>query len=249
MTLVSCKSAPVEPEAEKEIETESIELHDSREYISPSDTFDYDAGTVIDDDSINPEEIELFFYSSEISDSVKERIWNISYKENDNISLDDLRYLRLLHWGFDGETHIGELIVNKSISDDILEIMYELYRNDYLIEKMVLIDEYGGDDELSMQDNNTSSFNYRMKTGQNSLSNHSLGLAIDINPLYNPYVIERANGELYFAPSNSSDYIDRDADFSYKLDSNDLCVQLFKEHGFSWGGDWRSSKDYQHFEK
>ena len=250
-TLVSCKTAPQEP-IEEEIpltESKPIDIEDAVDYLAPSDLSDSPAGTIVDDDRILFDELPEFFYASEISDEVKERIWNISYKENDDISLDELRYLRLLHWGFDGETHIGELIVNESISDDVLEIMYELYRNNYFIEKMILIDEYGGDDELSMQDNNTSAFNYRKKIGQNSLSNHSLGLAIDINPLYNPYVVKRANGELSFAPSNSGDYIDRDADFSYKLDNDDFCVQLFKEYGFSWGGDWRYSKDYQHFEK
>ena len=246
LILVSCKSD--EPKTTVE-ETPPVDLNDSINYLSPSDISDYRAGTIVDDDLLLADDLPNYFYASEISEDMKERIWNVSYKENDHISLDNLRYLRVLHWGFDGETHIGELIVNQSIANDILEIMYELYCNDYLIEKMVLIDEYGGDDELSMQDNNTSAFNYRLKTGQDSLSNHSLGLAIDINPLYNPYVVERANGEVYFAPSNSSDYINRDADFSYKLDSNDLCVRLFKEYGFSWGGDWNSSKDYQHFEK
>ena len=43
--------------------------------------------------------------------------------------------------------------------------------------------------------------------------------------------------------------MDREQDFPYKIDENDLCCRLFKEHGFSWGGDWNSVKDYQHFEK
>ena len=43
-------------------------------------------------------------------------------------------------------------------------------------------------------------------------------------------------------------YIDRTADFPYKIDHNDLCYKLFMEHGFEWGGDWENAKDYQHFE-
>ena len=206
------------------------------------------AGTFIDDDTIKLEEIPDFFYSTEITEDVKSRIWGISYKENDNISLDSLRYLRILHWGFDGETYIGEIIVNKSIADDILEIMYELYQNDYLIERMVLIDEYGADDEASMQANNSSGFNYRVISGTSSLSKHSLGMAVDINPFYNPYVVKKSDGTVSISPEGSEPYTDRDADLPYMLSNDDLCVKLFKEKGFTWGGDWKSVKDYQHFE-
>lgn len=208
-----------------------------------------EAETVLDDAMLNQELVDNLFYSVEISEEIKARIWNISYKENDHISLQELRYLRVLYRGFDGNTHIGELIVNQSIAEDILEIMSELYRNDYPIEKMVLVDEYNGDDEASMQDNNTSAFNYRLISGTNKLSKHGSGLAIDINPKYNPYVVERANGEIVISPENGVNYVDRSKDFSYKLSKDDLCVKLFLEHGFTWGGNWNSVKDYQHFEK
>lgn len=217
--------------------------------LSFSEIQDMKAGTLLDDLQLNQEQIERLFYSTEISDEIKNRIWNISYKENDNISLNELRYLRVLHRGFDGNTYIGELIVNQSIAEDILEIMLELYQNDYPIEKMVLIDEYAGDDEASMEDNNTSAFNYRVISGTSTLSKHSLGMAIDINPKYNPYVVTRTDGEIQISPENGTAYADRNKDFSYKLDENDLCVKLFLEHGFDWGGNWRSPKDYQHFEK
>lgn len=108
--------------------------------------------------------------------------------ENDNIGREDLRYLRLLYYGFDDETHVGELITNVAIADEILEIFQELYENQYPIEKMLLIDEYGGDDDLAVADNNTSCFNYRVVAGSTKLSRHALGMAIDINPFYNPYV-------------------------------------------------------------
>lgn len=207
------------------------------------------AESILDESLLNQELIDNLFYSVEISEEIEQRIWNISYKENDNISLKELRYLRLLYRGFDGNTHVGELIVNQSIATDILEIMAELYRNDYPIEKMVLVDEYNGDDEASMEDNNTSAFNYRTISGTNTVSKHGYGLAIDINPKYNPYIVKRANGEVMISPENGVDYADRSKDFSYKLDENDLCVKLFLEHGFTWGGDWNSVKDYQHFEK
>ena len=188
------------------------------------------------------------FYSTEISPEIENRIAGISYQENDNIALFDLRYIRVLYYGFDGETHIGELIVNQSIEADIIEIMKELYENQYPIEKMVLVDEYGADDESSMEDNNTSAFNYRSVNGSTSLSKHSLGLAIDINPRFNPCV-RTIDGELSIEPANGTAYTDRTQKFPYKITENDLCYRLFTEHGFIWGGNWNSLKDYQHFEK
>ena len=114
-----------------------------------------------------------------------------------------------------------------------------------------MIDEYDGDDLASMEDNNTSCFNYRVVDGTDSLSKHSLGCAIDINPLYNPYVVYdyKGTGETYISPSEGKTYADRSLDFPYKIDENDLCYKLFKQHGFTWGGDWNSCKDYQHFQK
>lgn len=192
--------------------------------------------------------LDSLFYSEVPGEEIVQRIAGVSYQENDNISIEELRYLRVLHMGFDGQTHIGELLVHESIAEDILEIMAALYENQYPMEKMLLVDEYGADDEVSMQDNNTSAFNYREIAGTSRLSQHSLGLAIDINPKFNPYVKEK-DGELTIRPANAADYADRTQEFEYKIDENDLCYQLFTAHGFTWGGSWNSVKDYQHFEK
>ena len=73
-------------------------------------------------------------------------------------------------------------------------------------------------------------------------------MAIDINTLYNPYT-PRVNGKISVEPANATPYVDRKRDFPHKIDHNDLCYKLFTEHGFTWGGDWINSKDYQHFEK
>jgi hypothetical protein len=132
-----------------------------------------------------------------------------------------------------------------------VEIFYELYLNEYQIESIRLIEEYGGDDTLSMEHNNTSCFNYRAVEGTSSLSKHATGCAIDINPFYNPYIVfdKTGNGSDYISPEGSEIYVDRSQNFPYKIDENDLCYKLFKEHGFTWGGDWNSCKDYQHFQK
>lgn len=188
------------------------------------------------------------FYVSEIPDDIFEKMQGKSYKEDCTVPREDLRYVHVLHMGFDGETKKGELVVNKAIADDVCDIFEKLYEADYPIEKIRLVDEYDADDEASMSDNNSSAFNFRFISHTTKISKHGLGMAVDINTLYNPYV-KTVDGKRSIEPANAADYVDRSADFPYKIDHDDLCYQLFKEHGFSWGGDWQHSKDYQHFEK
>lgn len=233
-------------EMEADKESESIE---NMTYVSDAKTNDESESIESTIQVVETEDTQVYFTASVITDEIYERINGCSYVENDDIALEDLRYLKVLHIGFDGEEHVGELIVNQAIADDILEIMEELYRNQYPIERMVLVDEYGGDDEKSMQANNTSSFNYRTVEGSSNLSKHSYGLAIDINPFYNPCVRSYADGSSKSFPEGSDEYADRSKDFLYKIDQDDLCYQLFTEHGFRWGGTWNSLKDYQHFDK
>ena len=151
---------------------------------------------------------------------------------------------------YDGEGNVrsGELICNVAIAADLLDIFQNLYKAEYPIERIQLIDDYGADDVKSMQANNTSCFNYREIAGTDKLSKHALGLAIDINPLYNPWV-KRKNGRLSVSPEEGRPYVDRTREFPYKIDEGDLCYKEFRDHGFTWGGSWKSLKDYQHFEK
>ena len=99
-----------------------------------------------------------------------------------------------------------------------------------------------------MSDNNTSCFCYRVVSGTTKLSKHAMGMAIDVNPRYNPYV-HTVNGKLKIEPANGKPYADRSKSYKYKITKGDLCYRLFKQHGFRWGGEWRTVKDYQHFEK
>lgn len=191
------------------------------------------------------------FYYAPLTEEQKEFITGCSYPQNEEnlaISYDNLRYVHIIHYDFDRNLADGELICNEYIAQDLIEIFYELYLNEYQLERVTLIENYNGDDTLSMMDNNTSCFNYRVVDGTTTLSKHAYGLAIDINPFYNPYVTY-PNGKTRISPPGSEPYADRSADFPYKIDENDLCYRLFKEHGFTWGGDWNSSKDYQHFQK
>ena len=137
--------------------------------------------------------------------------------------------------------------VNKRIAEDVLDIFKELYKAGYQIEKVRLIDEYNAQDELSMRDNNSSAFNFRYISYSTTLSKHAMGLAVDINTLYNPY-IKQVDGRLNIEPANAVQYVDRNRQFPHKIDHDDLCYKLFTKHGFEWGGDWEDSKDYQHFE-
>ncbi len=187
------------------------------------------------------------FYMTEITDEIFARIWGKSFKENCTLPREDLRYLHVLHKDLDGNEHEGEMIVNRHIAGDVLEILRRLYEADYPIEKIRLVDEYGADDEASMEDNNSSSFNFRFISHTTRVSKHGLGLAVDINTLYNPYT-KTVDGKRIVEPLTGEPYLDRSADFPYKIDENDLCYRLFIEHGFEWGGAWSDRKDYQHFE-
>ncbi len=191
---------------------------------------------------------EGFYYES-LSEEVKTRITGISYPTDSLVPYEDLRYVKVLHYNFDGILQEGELICNQAIAQDMVEIFYELYLANYQIAKMVLIDAYGADDNLSMEDNNTSAFNYRVVSGTSRLSKHAYGLAIDINPMQNPFVDINEDGSLYSSPAGSEIYADRTITFDHKIDEQDLCYQLFTEHGFIWGGHWKSYQDYQHFQK
>ena len=193
------------------------------------------------------------FYYEPLSENVKESITGITYpaKETEDmvITYDDLRYVSVKYIDFDSAVQTGELICNAAVAQDMVEIFYELYISNYQIDKMNLMETYGGDDDLACEDDNTSCFNYRNIDGTNTLSQHAYGLAIDINPFYNPYVTYNSDGFTHISPEGAKSYADRDADFPYKIDTNDLCYQLFIAHGFTWGGNWNHSKDYQHFQK
>ena len=189
---------------------------------------------------------EGFFYEP-IPDAIKKRITGVSYPEDCPIGLDLLRYLNVRYIDFYGDTRNGELICNEKIAKDLTEIFYDLYDHRYPIESIRLIDDFGGDDDASMIANNTSCFNYRTVAGSNNLSRHALGLAIDINPLYNPWINYKGDGTYTVSPPEAAEYADRSRDFAHKITSDDLCCQFFRDHGFFWGGNW-NNPDYQHFQ-
>ncbi len=152
------------------------------------------------------------------------------------LELADVEYL-----SFENDVRIGQLVLNRACVDDVLFIFNELKKERFPIEKIVPIIAYGWDDERSMQENNTSAFNYRNIIGTDILSRHSLGKAIDINPRLNPYYA--LDGNVY------------PADLAYKkevpgtITADSLAVKLFEERGWMWLGKRDKAPDYQHFEK
>lgn len=194
------------------------------------------------------EEYMTGFTIEPISDEIFSRMKGKTFKDNCTTPREELRYLKVLTKDLEGITKVGELVCHESIAKDLIEILEQLYEASYPIERMELIDEYDAIDEASMRVNNSSAFNFRTISYTDIVSKHGLGLAIDINPLYNPYT-KMVDGKQSIEPANGAPYLDREADFPYKIEPDDLCCRLFKEHGFEWGGDWKDSKDWQHFEK
>lgn len=190
-----------------------------------------------------------FFQNLAIPDTIFELMQGKTFKSNCTVARDDLRYLLCLHCDKDGQTFVGEMVVATRIADDVLDILQKLYKASYPIERMRLPDYWDADDERLMTDNNSSSFNFRFISHTTIVSKHGLGMAVDINPLYNPYHKTLKNGKEVIEPAIGKPYLDRSQDFDYKITKDDLCCRLFKEKGFSWGGDWPDRKDYQHFEK
>lgn len=218
------------------------------------DIQELEAGTVVEDFQIDMEELAKYFTVSEIDDNIFAYINGRSYTENEQIHREDLRYLKVLHYNYDHRIQVGEIIVNASIAEDVRNIFYELFEQEYEIESMQLIDKFWtgnsvDSDTNSIEHNNTSAFNYRVVPGTKKLSNHAAGYAIDINPLQNPYVKYDQNGELAHYYKDMEQYMDRESGQPHMITHEDICCQIFAKYGFTWGGDWKSSKDYQHFEK
>ena len=191
------------------------------------------------------------FYYEPLSENLKKTITGSSYPADPStarISYDSLRYVHVLYIDFNGASVSGDLICNKTIAQDLVEIFYTLYQKSYPIERISLVDNYGADDEASMEADNTSCFNYRPVAGSDKLSKHAYGLAIDLNPLYNPEVQTASDGTQTISPHNGTRFADRSAEFEHKITTDDAAYQAFTSHGFTWGGDWHNPKDYQHFQ-
>lgn len=172
---------------------------------------------------------------------VADRIVGVSWREGCPVGLESLRYVQLDHHTPDGGTATGELVVHADVVDDVLAAFGRLFALGFPIARMELVDAYGADDQASMRANNTSAFNCRFVAGTERWSNHAFGTAVDLNPLWNPYVRGGA-----VDPPEGAPWADRTVDQPGMLHPGSPEVAAFTDLGWDWGGAWASGADYQH---
>ena len=158
------------------------------------------------------------------------------------VGLDDLRYVTVAFWGFDGRPHTGELLVNADAAQDLVQVFRRLHDARFPIEEMRItrVDEL--DAHPTGDGNNTGSFVCRPSRGTTSWSDHAYGRAVDINPFHNPYV----KGDVVL-PELASAYSDRLVERPGMILGGDVVTTSFADIGWGWGGNWRSSTDTMHF--
>lgn len=237
----------------QEIYSESESVLSETEEMQSTDWLLVQVGSVMNETQIDYAHLENYFVAYEIPENIYNQINGKSYRENPDVSLDSLRYMKVLHYNFNHEIQVGELIVAAELQSDFLNIFKELFEAEYEIQSMYLVDNYWtGDptstDSASIDENNSSAFLYRPATGSSKLSKHAYGRAIDINPQQNPYV-SYTSGSPVWSHENANDYIDRNTGLPHVITHEDACYKIFTKYGFTWGGDWNNIKDYQHFQK
>jgi D-alanyl-D-alanine carboxypeptidase len=154
----------------------------------------------------------------------------------------ELRVLRLSYWGFDGRLHVGRLVVHRRVTRDVVTVFRHLFTARFPIRRMVPVSAFGGSDDASMAADNTSGFNCRFVSGTRRWSMHAYGLAIDVNPVENPYV----SGDRVRPPAGRR-YLRRTTARAGMAVEGRVLVRAFDAVGWHWGGRWSSSSDYQHF--
>jgi len=158
------------------------------------------------------------------------------------IGADELAYVTVSHFGFDGEFHTGELLVNAAWAPEVVEVFRALHAERFPIEQMRVIRLEEIDAPPTGDWNDTTSFVCRPAVGNRSWSQHAYGLAIDINPFHNPYL----KNDLVL-PELASVYTDRTEIRPGMIEGGDIVVGAFAEMGWAWGGNWNSLKDWMHF--
>ncbi len=184
--------------------------------------------------------------ASEIPDAVWQEMQGKSWHTNLPCPpRKDLSYLVVPFRDFTGKTQLGELIVAKNQADKVVAAFDEIYASDkFRIEKMKLVDVYGGSDDASTGDNNSSAFNCRLVARSLILSSHGRGTAIDINPVQNPYVVFKSGKPTKNDPFDEDD--ERKDSIVGLITPGSIVDKAFAKQGWKWGGYWKSKKDFQH---
>ena len=153
-----------------------------------------------------------------------------------------LRLLKISYWDFAGRRRVGSIVIRSTAARDLLSVFRKLYAARFPMRRLRPVEAYKGSDDASMAADNTSGFNCRFVSGTRRWSQHAYGLAIDLNPVENPYV----HGGLVEPPAGRR-YLDRSKRRPGMVVSGDVVVRAFASIGWRWGGYWTSAKDYQHF--
>jgi D-alanyl-D-alanine carboxypeptidase len=173
-----------------------------------------------------------------------------SYAPGCPVTPNQLRSLRIGHWGFDGDHHRGTLIVASWAVAAVRKAFRAAFRDGFRIRKIRPVERYyrgtrsgmARSDARSMRADNTSAFNCRTATNSR-YSRHSWGDAVDVNPKENPHVL---GGRTY--PANGAKFADRSRKHRGMLRSGSAMTQTMRARGWTWGGAYRSP-DYQHFSR
>ncbi|HUF33433.1 MAG TPA: M15 family metallopeptidase [Acidimicrobiales bacterium] len=182
-------------------------------------------------------------YASSVSVVAPDVVARSTYNDTCPVGLDELRYLNVSHWGFDGLHHTGELLVHADHADDVVEVFRRVHEARFPIEEMRITEAHELDAHPTGDGNNTGAFVCRVsRAADPTWSEHAYGRAVDINPFHNPYVRDDM-----VIPELASTYVDRADDRPGMIQAGGPVVEAFAAVGWSWGGDWRSSKDYMHF--
>lgn len=195
--------------------------------------------------SISTAQSTMSTYTSSIQpipQEIAQRMIGVTWHEGCPIALTDLSLLHMSYWTMDNTTAQGQMIIATAQAQTVVQIFETLYNNHFPLTSMKLMWEFGGDDDASMRANNTSGFNCRKVKNTSSWSKHSYGHAIDINPLWNPWV----RGDVV-DPPEGKEFVDRTMNHPGVIKDGDLVVQAFLSRGWFWGGHWSKYKDYQHF--
>jgi hypothetical protein len=173
---------------------------------------------------------------------VRQQDVRFAYRAGCPVAPADLRLVRVSYRGFDGRAHVGALVVHRRVARDVVVVFRKLYAAGFPIRRMTPVSAYRGSDNASMAADNTSGFNCRRAVGGSGWSEHAYGMAIDVNPVENPYL---ESGRIH--PRAGAAYLNRSNVRPGMAVRGGVLVRAFAAVGWSWGGRWRSTPDYQHF--
>ncbi len=217
--------------------------HPARAALIPGDRPQVPVGTTATGTVAPPsftEELPTFSYSiKRIGPARAERMGH-TWRPGCPIGLGRLRFLRMTYYGFDKEAHQGRMVVRRRWAEPVVEVFHTAYDARFPIRRMWLVDRYEGSDARSMDANNTSGFNCRLAQGSSHWSQHAYGAAIDVNPVQNPYI----KGSIVL-PAAGKDYVERTPRRKGMVTRK--VRRAFSDIGWSWGGNFQTLKDYQHF--